>query len=674
MRPYVLGLLTLVLLLVNEPITINGICEFKKNGTLARCQYFEDINFINTHELKSLKLSVIEKHLSIDVFENLTNLRHLDLSNGKLRKILPGTFLNLRALRSLDLSNNHLIHLENGIFDGPLHLRHLNLRGNSLDRIPPDTRNMKELIFIDLAKNKIFCDCVTLKERDSLRERGVNITNDTSCGGPRNFQGIPLNEPDAEVICMFEKQDQEDDMQKDEPEGSGELDLGDPFEGIVDADVPEDEEKISTNNSSSVTEETTTEKSQETTLVAEIPLTLSSKDDGMYFSEDKANSSSPMIVDDVKNVNTTSETDDLDEGSGIEGSGVGIVPPIDWGNVPETTSDNLETQQTGPKTTEAPIWTWSIFDIFATAPSKGNLSTSTVASPTAFPTNDDDQVNLAQDEFLPVSPIDSSPPAALPTSTEANPIDENAKMRVIDENERKVENELADVTEDSNELPDASSAIQSKKGVGSYLVLAILLVVLVCLIGFAAYRGDFCNRDRKRNTRNPDLTDVENGTELKDLTKSLLDEKNASLQPKISSNNGNKLETVPLVVATSGNKNDTKNDNNEQPTAKYVGAVGDSSADPKKPPRKSYSPNNEQDVEMKNETNGKDVLVNGKHDRDSLSSGSLSNQLNSHGLRPSSPGAQRVKITLQDNPDSVPKTPLLITKIKGGENLVKISP
>jgi hypothetical protein len=38
---------------------------------------------------------------------------------------------------------------------------------------------------------------------------------------------------------------------------------------------------------------------------------------------------------------------------------------------------------------------------------------------------------------------------------------------------------------------------------------------------------------------------------------------------------------------------------------------------------------------------------------------------------PLSPGAQRVKITLQENPDSVPKTPILITRLKGGENLVK---
>lgn len=693
MRLYVLGLLTL-LLLVNEPNSANGICTISKNGIQAKCQYIEDIkNITINNELKELKIQNIDKKLSTDYFNNLTNLRHLDLSNGKLRKLGTGLFLNLRELRSLDLSNNNLHNFVKGTFDGLLNLQYINLHGNYLDRIPADTAAMKRLISIDLSKNKLICDCKTLKERDNLLLRGVNITNKTYCYGPGNLKDVKIHEPNSDVICSFEKQD--DNMQADEPvidESSGEIE-DDSFDKIADIKIPDEEKNIQ-----QTTTILTNEKIEETT---KIPATLNdttvtSLNDGMGFSEDintskttaslysgnalieKTNDNKLANKEKSTNEGSGSVGDDLDDGSGIEGSGIGsnIVPPISWSGVTETSSDNPETSDNpdtsqSSKPTESSYWGIpSFFDLFGTSNNTtNNLEESTTVSTTT------DDLNLDQDEFLPVSTTTKSTEL---TSTMKNnetvllnvDNNENLKTRIIDNDENPIK-----IINDNNELPDASSAVQTKKSYASYYVLVGLLVVLTTLIGIAAYRGDFCtNKTNNNNKRNPDFGDIENGTELKDLTTSLIDDNNTTIKSMINNKNGNKHETVPLV----NNENDKLNNKNEnEPIAKYIGNVSDSNVDPIKPPRKSYSPNeNDNDTnnynneEFLKQKNDKDVLVNGKHERDSLSSGNLSNQFNNQ----SSPGAQRVKITLQNNPDSVPKTPLLITKIIGGENLVKTSP
>ncbi|XP_044012494.1 platelet glycoprotein Ib alpha chain-like [Aphidius gifuensis] len=694
MRLYVLGLLTL-LLLVNEPNSASGICTISKNGIQAKCQYIEDIkNITINNELKNLKILNIDKNISTDIFNNLKNLRNLDLSNGKLHKLKTGLFLNLRELRSLDLSNNNLHNFSRGTFDGLLNLQYLNLHGNYLDKIPNDTATMKNLISIDLSKNKLICDCTTLKERDNLLLRGVNITNKTYCYGPGNLKGIKIHEPNSDVICSFEEQD--DNMQADEPvtdESSGEID-DDSFDKIADTNIPDEDKNIQQTSTIS-----TNEKIEETT---KIPATLNdttvtSANDGMGFSEDintqksttslytgselieKNNDNKLANKEMSANEGSGSVGDDLYDGSGAEGSGIGtsIVQPIDWSGVTETSSDSPETSDTpdtsqSPKPTESSFWAIpSLFDLFGTSTNTTkNLEESTTVTTTT------DDLNLDQDEFLPVSTTSKTQELTSTISNNETVLlnvdnNENLKTRIIDNDENPIK-----IINDNNELPDASSAVQTEKSHASYYVLVGLLVVLTTLIGIAAYRGDFCTNKNKNNNnkRNPEFGDIENGTELKDLTKSLIDDNNTTIKPMINNKNGNKHETVPLV----NNENDKLNNKDiDEPIAKYIGNVSDSNVDPIKPPRKSYSPNehdndtnNYNNEEFLKQKNDKDLLVNGKHERDSLSSGNLSNQFNNQ----SSPGAQRVKITLQDNPDSVPKTPLLITKIIGGENLVKTSP
>lgn len=703
----------LLVLLTNHARSSDAACVLRKNGALARCHNLEDIKYIDTYELKSLKVLVVGRHLSTGIFMNLTSLRHLDLSNGKLKKVDRGSFNQLRNLRTLDLSNNHLTHLGSSTFDGLKHLQSLNLSRNSLEHIPHDAVALKSLKFLDLSSNNLTCDCKTLKTRDILAKRGVDTSKHTFCSGSHNLKGRPFIEPDAEAVCLFDEQDLEEGMQMDQPgpdlmEGSGEG-SGDGFDGILPEDIPEDED-------SSVKEESEVHNS--TSGPIEMPLTpdTTSVDDGeIFFSEETDRhttlASKPIETTTIalkklpeiplaedKNEEGSGDDDQEDawnaEGSGLEGSGTGIVPPITWEGVENETEHPEEKQQLREEITThinepAEISTTTTTESGGIIDSIYGFFWGTTAAPPQISTARD--VDLVDEQFIPVPPethetpqktvteVPVVPAIAKPVDAEQNP----AGMKPDGRDGSRLEKVEAVNPLEGTESADASAAKQSKKGMGSYVVLAVLLGVLAALIGFAAYKGDFCRGGRKRNER-ANLPDLENGTELKDLRKSLLDNTNA-VQPKISSN-GSKPETVPLVTS-SAVADENKND--EEPTAKFVGTINDASPDPVKPPRKSFSPF---EIEMgkKNGTNGKhvsnvpdvpprDTLVNGKNNRDSLSSfdespspsARLSNSRLSQTIPPGSPGAQRVKITLQDNPDSVPKTPLLITRTKAGENLVK---
>ncbi|KAG8037593.1 hypothetical protein G9C98_005804 [Cotesia typhae] len=775
----VVFMLTLVLL--SEPRPSNGLCTLGKNGTLARCHYLEDVNTIEEiplQWLKSLRVLSAGRHLSADnrAFAHLTNLRHLDLSNGKLRKLDPGCFRQLLSLRTLDLADNHLTHLSPGTLQGLDHLQSLNLKKNLLEEIPADVVALNDLKHLDISHNNLNCDCEFLKLRDSIIKRGVALSKKTICNAPESLKGQLLIELKTYQVCMADELDDNlDGMQMDQPlaeEGSGEG-SGDAFDELDPEDIPDDEEKVS----ESETHSTTTSIPVQVSLTPET--TTSGQrdgDDGIFFNEDTEKHSKPSttttvstslettteipveitvaVVEDkeenkdkgedknneedevehykskeenedkvenkdqvenkdkVENKNKV-EDKDIDgelwekEGSGdddaddpwvTEGSGEGSgveIPHITWDE-----DDSLKNMDNSQDNTSETVPT-------STTESTGIISSiwgmlwGTTPRPPASTT---EELDLEEEQFIKATseateeeekPKEKVEEEVI-TPVQVVPVEnESIKPGVLDDGKLgqvRVESPV-DVTG-----TDASADKQeTQKGMGSYVVLAILLAVLATLIGFAAYKGSFCRKGRKRNDHD-DNNDVENGTELKDLRKSLLDTVN-STQPKISTNgNSNKPESMPLVNSGKGDNGIKIND--DEPTAKYIGTVNES-VDPVKPPRKSFSPGDidSNDNHKKDGTNGKivttsqlspdpsimryprvsnnrEIMANGGGNRDSLSSSGshsrLSNlRLNQDLQPPGSPGAQRVKITLQDIPDSVPKTPLLITRTKAGENLVK---
>ena len=750
------------LLLTTKSGPCHGLCRLT-NSTAANCHDLEDVKYIDTYDLENLKTSFSGNRLYAGIFQNFSSLKYLDLSYGEIENIEPGTFRQLPDLRSLDLSHNHLASLASTSLDGLKKLRILNIRKNTLKHIPDEVLNLKHLKVLDLVGNPLDCDCANLKVRDTLLDRGVYLSKRVLCSSPDNLKNNQLLELDVNVICLLEEQDK--DMQGDEPaiEGTSEISPVDSFEGLtsgeLDGDVSELIKKIPVTSAPEVETPTPVETSpQEQTTspivapssqmllatVTEVPLEMpTATDEETSFSEhsDKhmtstASSLSTKIAEEITEdgdvykkeflrelvnkddhalpVEGSAEEaeQEIHEGSGIEGSGTG-VPPISWDMPDDETVVVSTSSESSAKTTETG-WFGIIWDAFA------GTTEASVKEPKP-------DLGLEEEEFINMSsesPITNSPKTHVDEEVIVPSVvsgSDGSLGKTVNDSKATSAVEVGQVLDDAKsgkvqvenegtvESADASPARQSKKGMGSYVVLAALLAVLGVLIGFAAYKGDFCRKKRKRN-------DVEGGTELKDMSKSLLEPANGN-QPKIAAN-GN-MENVPLVCSLPTKLSKKQNDEDGSLPDALEGtysAISDV-VDPVKPPRKSYASEGDAERGLTNgrshqdltnssgpipairepvclRTNGAsgDPTGSGKNHNDSLSSlgtdfrdsqsvrtsrpnltptnGSLGT-LQGYSQSPLSPGAQKVKITLQDNPDSVPKTPILITRIKGGENLVK---
>lgn len=682
-------LLLLLLVLLHHSGWSYGLCKLE-NNTVAWCDKLEDLGQIETHHLEMLTAPSARDTLIPGLFDNLTNLRHLDMSDGDLKTIEPGSFRVLSHLRSLDLSDNRIEYLELASLEGLTDLRKLNLRKNAIRQLPPALARLKHLRHLDIYNNPLVCNCATLKVRDLIVQRKVSLSKKIVCADPSNLKGTSLMKPSAAIVCSLEQQDRE--MQNDQAvEGSGmysgsgddvlnEFNSEEENEYIVENNVdssekPEVETPFPNGGTDSSTGSSLIESisTQDSTVIEEITsatinsLQHTNEDEEIFFdNEEKKEQISTTEMsrkEDVKDAlfyPTTGSGDGDEDGSG-EGSGI-ILSSYDEKNV-EKSSTSEDSSSSLANTI------WSI--LF------GPTATTAIPSKTKDP-------DLEQEEFIDASftklateePLSESPsikPDIDKTSTETITIASGVEV-LKSAGKSKSDNVKAEVNSLNDEQAEVSPAKQSKKGMGSYIVLAILLAVVATLIGFAAYRGDICRKKRKRG-------DVEHGTELRDMQKSLLPDTGNSTQPKIASN-GNP-ENTPLVQGTS-NGDDAKIDKiqNDQPiqeTPRSLNGTADY-LDPVKPPRKLISSQDDQKSEDRPRVDINSLRENFLADRTSPAQPSDSSLATNNGPKahmsepngpPLSPGAQRVKITLQENPDSVPKTPILITRTMAGENLVK---
>ncbi|KAK9310626.1 hypothetical protein QLX08_000164 [Tetragonisca angustula] len=678
-------LLPLFLTLLSYSGLSSGLCILQ-NGTVARCHELEDVKYIKTYDLDSLKASIPISILHSGFFVNLTSLRHLDLSGGAIKQIEPGSFSQLTNLRSLNLAENHIERLELGSLDGLNHLHSLNLRKNNLRHLPPALARLKILKHLDVQGNPLQCDCATLKVRDLIAKKGVRVSKKVFCANPRNVKGTSLFKLDTAVICHFEEQDRE--MQNDQGYKDSLEDYGsgnsfdkedDSMEYVIEGsttEAPKLEDETSFPEISATTEFKTTESSREVTAATEeqeLPIqtieavkSTTSKDDEIFFdSEEKVKLITVETTTERKKVHEdglfypTEGSGDEEDGSG-EGSGTGVG----FGEqVYKTENDDSFFE--------------GLYHLFmgSTKPSEEpNLEEEQFidASSTKGIEEEESLVNKSAVEKEIVTKdvgLDETVPGTTEVAIKTDIPRPTNRVELMD-------SELHDMTKLGNvkmgqedaddDLAEVSSAKQSKKGMGSYVVLAALLAILATLIGFAAYKGDFCRKRRKRS-------DVENGTELRDMQKALLETGN-SAQPKIASN-GN-VESAPLVDDATDHDEIKSSSNDYRVTAEIPKSPNGTSdrTEPLKPPR-AVTPQNDQKIK---ETIGQDgncpkddSLSLQTNSVDPVTNSSPSFRLAEANQPPLSPGAQRVKITLQENPDSVPRTPILITRTAAGENLVK---
>lgn len=677
-------LLSFLLILLHHSGWIHGLCKLE-NNTVAWCDKLEDLGQIETYHLETLTAPTGQDTLVPGLFNNLTNLRHLDMSGGDLKTIESGSFRALSNLRNLDLSDNRIEYLELASLEGLINLRKLNLRKNAIRQLPPALVRLKHLRQLDIYDNPLDCNCATLKIRDLIMQRKVFVSKKAVCADPGNLRGMSLMKPSAAIICSF-REEQDREMQNDQAiEGSGIYSgSGDDVLNEFNSEEEEEEYSAGTNGSSEKPEvetpfptgkidsigssvsESTISSQESTAPVEEITITTtnslqSTEDEEIFFdNEEKKEQMSTTEMsrkkEDFKDAlfYPSTGSGDGDEDSSGEGSG-SIWTHYDEEKVEKDTTKE-ESSSYG-----------TIWDLLF------GSSTATTAIPSE--TKDPD---LEQEQFIDAS----STKLTTEESSKRPPVDETSSETIaiasgVEEvsksaDKSKSGNVKAEVNSLNDEQDEVSPAKQSKKGMGSYIVLAILLAVVAVLIGFAAYRGDICRKKRKRG-------DVENGTELRDMQKSLLPDTGNSTQPKIASN-GNS-ENVPLVEGTSDGDNakidKIQSDHHPiQETPRSFNGTADH-LDPVKPPRKLANSQDDQKSEDRPRVDINSLRENFLAGRTSPAQPSDSSLTTNNGPRtepngpPLSPGAQRVKITLQENPDSVPKTPILITRTMAGENLVK---
>ncbi|XP_051170692.1 protein windpipe [Leptopilina boulardi] len=639
-----------------------------ENFTIATCHSLKDIKNIKSEDIVTLKTTVAENILTPILLQNLTSLKHLDLSKGNLSKISPGTFLHLSQLHSLNLAENHIKQLNSSSLEGLKKLRTLSLKKNNIRHLPDALLNLKNLKFLDITRNHIDCNCATLKVRDKLVEKGVKLSKRAICSGPLGVKGWSLLKPSSELVCTFEEQDE--GMQKDQPDGLEEFGSGD--EDVIDDDDGEFEDVETPPIAPEITETPAPETPVPFTTEAETPAPKPTEpsitettieitqptqetttkslekpklkiDDGLFFDSEEKSSTETS----TNPTETTNKVDlFLNEGSGDDDEGSGtLTPPIDF-----TKKREEESVFKDLNFDKDPTNNCSLFDtIFGSC----GETTSTKAPKFA---------DIENEEFMPVVPDEESDVDVMPTKSDKISEKSNIdKTVVVKNNEIPIKD-----GETKQELADASQ--EAKTGNAPMVVLIVLLGIFIALIVLAAYKGDFCKKKRV-----PD--DVERGTELKEMRKSLLESGGNAVQPKMI--NGN-AENVPLIKVPlqTDDKEKVVLNRNGNGVKETSSPIDESSVtdqlDPVKPPRKSIS----QD-EVQPSTNGKSHQNPEKFKIPplNLSQNEIKAPPNTPmtdiGSPPLSPDAQRVKIILQENPDSVPKTPILITRTKMGENLVK---
>lgn len=667
--------LSFLLILLHQLGWTQGFCDLE-NSTEARCDDLRDLKNIETHYLEILQVSVMQDVLTPGLLNNLTNLEHLDLSGGNLKKIKSGSFRLLNKLKSLNLGENRIEYLELASLEGLTHLRSLNLRKNAIRQLPPALMRLKNLKHLDVYGNPIECNCATLKVRDLVVQRGAILSKKIVCAGPGNMKGTSLMKPSATVVCNLEQQDRE--MQNDQAEGSGadfedenteEEDNSVEYEEINNSSGKPEELEVETPfptaSVESTTRSSTIEPTTEPSTESAVGITTSSSqraddDEEIFFdNEDKKEQSTTEMSQkkEIKDVlfYPTYGSGDEDEGSG-EGSGAGVSAHYDEERTEKDKNTNDETSITG-----------TLWDLVF-----GGFMGTTAATEVKDPDLEEEQfINASSTE----EPSKSSTELEVTTDVTTASVSNVNNVEVLKPagTDDKAGNVKAEVNSLNDEQADVSPAKQPKKGMGSYVVLAILLAVVATLIGIAAYRGDICRKKRKRG-------DVENGTELKDMQKSLLPDTGNVTQPKITSN-GN-AESVPLVEGAPENDNakidKIQNDNYQTQETPQSHSGAEDHQDPVKPPRKLITSQDDEKNEERPRVDVNSLRDNFFADRTSPSQPSESSITMKNGPAthepngpPLSPGAQRVKITLQENPDSVPKTPILITRTMAGENLVK---
>lgn len=162
-------------------------CSNENNLYTLHCTSLNFIKNATPKELLSIvSLDVSHSSISLDkhLVKKLVNLERLDLSNNKLTTIKH--FPQLPKLNYLNLRRNYLKTLPHKNFEN---LETLDVSHNYIQQIPKEVLKWKKLKRIYIDGNKFSCSSESLKIRDELLERHVQLAGNAKCNSPGRYYG-----------------------------------------------------------------------------------------------------------------------------------------------------------------------------------------------------------------------------------------------------------------------------------------------------------------------------------------------------------------------------------------------------------------------------------------------------------------------------------------------------
>ncbi|KAM3955803.1 LOW QUALITY PROTEIN: slit guidance ligand, partial [Aphomia sociella] len=182
-------------------------------------------DFQNLKELKLLQLSENLIHtIERDAFLELNGLERLKMNNNRIGQLPDGLFLRLRHLQRLDLSRNELTAISRRTFRGLTSLKSLHLDGNQLKCVDEKAlEHLKSLEVLTLTNNNltylslepvavtrlhtlrltdnpVVCDCRVARLATAVRAANL-LGVGAKCQAPATLRGALLTELDHDQFC-----------------------------------------------------------------------------------------------------------------------------------------------------------------------------------------------------------------------------------------------------------------------------------------------------------------------------------------------------------------------------------------------------------------------------------------------------------------------------------------
>ncbi|XP_026759025.1 protein windpipe [Galleria mellonella] len=649
--------------------------------------------------VKLYKFTLRQKHHNINILDlshnNITKLTHeldrltevvtLDLSTNGITNL--NKFLhNAKKLVHLNLANNRIRTLS--LTQLPTSVSSLDLTNNLLEDVPSDFGHLIGLEHLELEGNPLNCSCENIMARDRLLLSNVFIDT-VVCNAPKKLKGRSWLELKTKDICKIPRSEPNylDMMLGDQPidamrigeettalksmplVASNDLEDGNVIQGGNDVENDDDDVKqfmkVGHSTSQSPLDDIEGSGEAESTTVPVIITPLQDQDrklDSKMFEDDD--------IFPANNVpNATS-----DEGSG-EGSGSGFIPF-------QIFNEEDTTEAVTPAFVELnPGPVRRIFE--------DNFNNSTEfpipEAPSVYEGGSDWQIKSE------VTDIPTEYPATVQVSRDTT----------VSEHIR--------VTQASENLGAAPTTIKKEvtHKTGTYVCIAIIVVLLVGLIGFAIIKGQIRKR-RDRRILRQQKTDVEKATkEMVEMNTALLG-KPAGLDPSKEKAVNGKYMKVPThepiqkkgengdVVngikynGNNGTRTDSPRDTNQNKNSSKDNNLVEEKQTPQEETSAESAPASPDSRKDTNSLSSEDIFVplndddtprlNGNADSD-FSQPLINGDQNTDSdfLSPSrdyvpvySPDMGRVRIKMTEIPK--PKTPVLVTRSRSNAGDIIITP